>query len=390
MTLLNRIDLGELSSVLKALGLDGWLLYDFHGVNPIARRITGLGGLVTRRSYVWLPATGAPVALLHRIELGAARDFPGEVRDYITWRDLERELASLVRGRRIAMETIPEGGIPYLDRVPAGTLRLLERMGAVVRSSAPLVSRFAARWSPEELEEHRATAEILRNVALAALDQAVRGAGRITERAVQQFVVQRLAASGVEVRDPPIVAFGPNSALPHYEPGAKGEVTLREGDVILLDLWGRRSPQGVFADQTWMGFAGSPLPDELNRAWTAVREARDAVIGQLRAAHSSGQTLTGADLDGVAREVLARAGFGDAILHRTGHSIDSELHGCGPHLDSWETNDTRELTPGLGFSVEPAVYFEGKFGVRTEINVYLGTDGPEVTPREIQQEIIQL
>lgn len=390
MTLLDRIDLGELSSVLKSLGLDGWLLYDFHGSNPIARRIAGLGGLVTRRYYLWLPATGTPVALVHRIELVAARDFPGEVRAYITWRDLERELASLVRGRRIAMETAPEGGVPYLDRMPAGALRVLERLGAVIRSSAPLVSRFAARWSPAELEEHRALAEILRGVALAALDRAVSGAKRITERAVQQFVVERLTASGVEVTDPPIVAFGPNSALPHYEPGAQGEVTLREGDVILLDLWGRRSPQGVFADQTWMGFAGSSLPDELHRAWTAVREARDAVIGRLRSAHGSGQTLTGADLDSVAREVLTRAGFGDAILHRTGHSIDSELHGCGPHLDSLETNDTRELTAGLGFSVEPAVYFEGKFGVRSEVNVYLGPEGPEVTPREIQHEIVHL
>lgn len=388
MPLLERIDLSELSAALKSLNLDGWLLYDFQGINPVARRVTGLGGLVTRRSYVWLPAAGAPVMLVHRIELSAVRGFPGQVRAYTTWQELERELASMVRGRRVALETAPEGSIPYLDRVPAGTLRLLERIGAVIKSSAPLVSRFAARWSEAELEDHRATAEILRSVALASLSEAVREVGRITEQKLQQRVVERLEESGVEVTDPPIVAFGPNSALPHYETGTGGDVVLRQGDVLLLDLWGRRSPSGVFADQTWMAFAGSQIPDEVARAWDAVRGARDAVIQRLRAAHLSGEALTGADLDAVAREVLGRSGFGDAILHRTGHSIDGELHGSGPHLDGFETNDTRELISGLGFSVEPAVYLEGKFGLRSEVNVYLGTGGPEVTPREIQRNMV--
>ncbi len=415
MPLLERIDLSELSATLRSLKLDGWLLYDFQGINPVAQRVTGLGGLVTRRCYVWLPAAGAPVILAHRIELSAVRDFPGEVRSYATWQELERELASMVRGRRVAMETVPEGSVPYLDRVPAGTLRLLERIGAVVKSSAPLVSRFAARWSEEELEEHRATAEIfieplakagqlrvvvatmglaaginfsLRSVALAALGEAVREVGQVTERTLQQRVAERLREAGVEVTDPPIVAFGSNSAMPHYDPGAGGDVVLREGDVLLLDLWGRRSPRGVFADQTWMAFAGSQIPAEIVRAWEAVRTARDAVIERLKAAHVAGEVLTGADLDAVAREVLTRSGFGDAVLHRTGHSIDGELHGSGPHLDGFETNDTRELIPGLGFSVEPAVYLEGKFGLRSEVNVYLGADGPEVTPRDIQREMV--
>ncbi len=388
MPLLDRIDLNQLSASLKSLNLDGWLLYDFQGINPVARRVTGLAGLVTRRSYVWLPATGAPVILVHRIELPAVRDFPGNVRSYTTWQELERELASIVRGRRVAMETAPEGAIPYLDRIPAGALRVLERIGAVVRSSAPLVSRFAARWSEAELEEHRATAEILRSVALAALSEAVREVGRITESALQRRVIERLGESEVEVTEPPIVAFGCNSAMPHYQPGVGEEVVLREGDVVLLDLWGRRSFGGVFADQTWMAFAGSQIPLEVGRAWEAVRDARDAVIERLRRAHLSGEVLSGADLDAVAREVLTRSGFGHAILHRTGHSIDGELHGSGPNLDGFETNDTRELITGLGFSVEPAVYLEGKFGLRSEVNVYLGAGGPEVTPRQIQRDIV--
>jgi Xaa-Pro aminopeptidase len=373
---------------LKSLNLDGWLLYDFQGINPVARRVTGLGGLVTRRSYVWLPAIGAPVILVHRIELSAVRNFPGEVLSYTTWQELEQELASIVRGRRIAVETAPEGAVPYLDRMPAGALRMLERIGAVVKSSAPLVTQFAARWSQAELEEHRATAEILRSIALDTLSEAVREIGRVTERGLQQRVVERLGVSGVQIADPPIVAFGSNSAMPHYDPAAGGDVVLREGDVVLLDLWGRRSPGGVFADQTWMAFAGSEVPAEVRRAWEAVRAARDAVIERLRSAHLSGESLTGAELDSVARQVLTRSGFGDAVLHRTGHSINGELHGCGPHLDGLETNDTRELIAGLGFSVEPAVYLQGKFGMRSEVNVYLGPGGPEVTPRGIQQELV--
>ncbi len=389
MTLLERIDLGELQSTLKTLGLDGWLLYDFRGGNPVARRVVGLGGLVTRRVYVWLPASGRPVALVHRIELGAVAAFPGEVRSYGSWRELEQQLGALIRGRRVAMEISPDGGVPYLDRVPAGAAKVLERIGAVMTSSALLVSRFAAGWTAAERQDHRAAAEILADTARAVLREAVREAGKATEIAVQRRVRERLEAAGLNAPESPIVAFGAHAANPHYEPREGDEVVLQPGQVVLLDLWARRTRGTVFADQTWMGFAGTSPPDDVARVWEAVRDARDAVLDRLRSGWGSGP-LTGADLDDVARGVITSRGYGDAFFHRTGHSIDGDLHGSGPNLDNFETNDTRELVVGLGFSVEPGIYLDGRFGVRSEVNVFIDDAGPQVTPREIQRALITL
>ncbi|HEX9579970.1 MAG TPA: M24 family metallopeptidase [Gemmatimonadales bacterium] len=384
---LDRLDLAELREALKLLGLDGWLLYDFKGCNPIARRVLGLAGLITRRVYVWLPASGAPVALVHRIELPAFGGFPGEVRAYGGWRELEQELASLVRGRRVALETSPTGAVPYLDRLPAGTVHVLERMGAVLSGSGVLVSRFASAWTVAERRDHEAGAEKIAEIARTALAEAVRRPGVTTEIGVQRQVMEAMKRAGVLMTDPPIVAFGPNTASPHYEPHADRDVALEPNAVALLDLWGRVREGSVFADQTWMGYSGSP-PEEVTRVWSAVCAARDAVLERLRSWRAGGG-MTGADLDDVAREQITARGLSEGVLHRTGHSIDGDLHGSGPNLDNFETNDTRELVAGVGFSVEPGVYLAGRFGIRSEVNVFLTDQGARVTPRDIQRELIR-
>lgn len=388
MTLLASIDLDDLSGALKKSGLDGWLVYDFHDLNPIAQRLLSAKSMVTRRVFIWLPAVGPPHLLVHGIDRPALGEFPGEIQTYTTWQDLHQALTALVGGRRVAMESSPENAVPYLDLVPHGVFELLTRLGATIVPSAPLITQFASQWSVQELADHRETAEIIASIARTTVEKVVHEAGVATEWGVQQDVLADLAAHGLITEDPPIVGFGPNAADPHYSPEEDGSRTLQEGDVVLLDLWAQKSPTTVWADQTWMGFAGETVPDEVQKVWTAVRDARDAAVARLVSAVRSGERATGAMLDAAARDVINGAGYGDYFGHRTGHSIDLHLHGSGPHLDDFETHDIRELVPGVAFSVEPGVYLTGRYGVRSEINVYLGKDGPEATPGEMQREII--
>jgi Xaa-Pro aminopeptidase len=388
MPILERIDLGVLQTALKERGLDGWLIYDFHHLNPVAGRVLGVGGMGTRRLFVWLPVTGRPVAVAHRIELQPLEGFPGEVRVYGAWQELHEHLGAVVRGKRIAMETSADDAVPYLDRVPAGVLQLVERLGGTVEGSADLVTLFAARWSAAELADHRAAAGALADIARTTLGEVVGEAGRAREAAVQARVRERMTRAGLVTNEPPIVAFAANAANPHYEPMEGSDALLAPDQVVLLDLWGGRSLTTVFADQTWMGFAGSAVPDEVQRVWTIVRDARDAAIARLRAATAAGDRVSGAQLDAAARSHIAAHGYGDAFVHRTGHSIDVELHGSGPHLDGFETEDTRLLLPGVGFSVEPGIYLPGRFGVRSEVNVVLHASGPEVTPPHPQVDLV--
>jgi Xaa-Pro dipeptidase len=381
------IDRAELSAALEEAGLDGWLLFDFHGLNPVAQRVLGRTGMNTRRLFVLLPQKGEAVAVAHKIELQGLADFPGRVVPYARWTELHAALGPLVSGRKLAMEVSPEDAVPYLDRVPFGVVELLRRLGATVVPSGALVSRFAARWSASEVEDHRAAAEILASVARATLTRVVRpGVERLTESALQAQVVAQVEARGLVFNDLPIVAFGPNSANPHYEPSP--EATLRSGDVVLLDLWAGRSRTTVFADQTWMGFAGDRPPERVLEVWRTVRQARDAALEALRRAAAERRPIAGFEVDRAARAAIERAGYGDAFVHRTGHSIDRDLHGSGPHIDDYETHDDRRLIPGVGFSVEPGIYLPGAFGMRSEVNVHWSDSGPEVTPREVQVELI--
>ncbi len=382
-------DPSALAEALGAAGADGWLLYDFQGVNPVLGQVLGVGGMGSRRLFVYLPRSGEPVAVAHRIELQSVAGFPGRIIPYSRWEELHEALRSVVAGKRVAMEVAEDDAVPYLDRVPSGVVQLLQKLGGTVVPSAALVTRFASVWSAGDLADHMAAAAVLKRVAIAALERAVVAGGTgLTESALQQEVVAALHEGGLAFDHPPIVGFGPNAANPHYEPRPGADRTLGRDEVVLLDLWGGRQLGAVHADQTWMGFSGARPPAEVLKVWETVRDARDAAIEFVQSGWAAGRPLHGYEVDRVARGVITRAGFGDAFVHRTGHSIDHRLHGSGPHLDDYETHDTRQFLAGTGFSVEPGIYLTGRFGVRSEVNMYLAPGEAVVTPSGPQRDLI--
>ena len=385
--------LAQVRQLLASRRLDGWLLFDFHGMNPVTTRVLGLGGLATRRLFVLLPAVGKPVAVAHKIEQHRIAGFPGEVRPYAAWRELETELARVCAGKKLAMEYSGNDAVPYLDRIPAGVVELIRAAGAEVVTSSELVTALASRWTPDELAGHLKAAEQLREIALAAFEQVktwYREGKTPTEQGLQRWVMAAFEQAGLQTNEPPIVAAGEHAANPHHDPTGGPDTIIERGGVLLLDLWAGVRIDTVYADQTWMAFVGGAPPGEVARVFDVVRDARDQTVAVLADKWREGWPVTGADLDDVARKVIGAAGHGEHFVHRTGHSIDRDLHGSGPHLDNYETHDDRKLLAGVGFSVEPGIYLPGRFGVRSEINVYLRENGPQVTPARPQQQIVAL
>jgi Xaa-Pro aminopeptidase len=395
--MISPAQLDRFRSAISAADVDGWLLFDFHGVNPIASSVVGLEGMLTRRYFCYIPREGTPVALTHAIEQGPWERWPArwEKRVYASWRELERQLAEMVSGRRVAMEYSPGDAVPYLDRVPAGVVELVRAAGAEVVSSADLVTRFYAVWSDANLAAHERAAAHLARIARNAI--ALAGERAHAGTAMREFelallIREEFAQAGLTTDHGPNVSVGVNAANPHYEPTAEHSAVINAGDILLIDLWAREevatSPDSVYADQTWMGSLGSPS-DRNVQIWEAVRGARDAAIHFLRAELSAGNAVRGGDVDDVARTFIAERGFGDRFIHRTGHSIDArDLHGSGPNLDNLESRDERLLLPGVGFSIEPGVYIPGEVGMRSEVNGFVRDDGLLITPARPQHDLI--
>ena len=383
---------------LEQEGLDGWLLYDFHGSNPIARRLTGLdngGKMTTRRWYYVIPAHGEPKKLVHAIEPFNLDHLPGTKTIYSQRQSLATGLQQVLGGlKRVAMEYSPGNAIPYVSRVDAGTVEAVRQLGCDVASSGDLVQRFEAVWSNEALHTHRKASDSLYRVkdhAFEFIRKARREKRAITEMDVQNAMVGWFMDEGLITDAPPVVGAQENAGNPHYMPTAAKHRAIGDDEVVLLDLWGKLpSPGAVFADITWVGFTGTggAVPDKYVRAFDAARDGRDAAVALVRKAVADGRELRGYEVDRACRAVIEQAGFGAQFIHRTGHSLGTEVHGNGVHMDDYETHDERRLIPGTGFTIEPGVYTK-EFGVRTEINMFIGEREATVSG-PLQQEFVKL
>jgi Xaa-Pro aminopeptidase len=389
-------DLDAIRRALVAEGLDGWLLYDFHGSNPIAAQLAGLAGgphMATRRWYYLIPATGEPRGLVHAIERHNLDHLPGTKSVYASRGQLDAGLTLLLEGmHRVAMEYSPHCAIPYISRLDAGTAEAVRSRGVEILSSGDLVQQFEATWTAAQLASHRAASDALYRIKDRAFEAASASlaAGRPqTEYDLQQAMARWFEDEGLVSDSAPVVAIGSNAGNPHYLPTAAVSRPIVPDEVLLLDLWGKKADKGaVFADITWVGFTAARMPKEPAEAFGAIVAARDTAVRLVESAAASGRDLRGWEVDRAARQVLEQAGYGDRVLHRTGHSLGESVHGNGTHLDDYETHDDRRLMPRTGFTVEPGLYFE-TFGVRTEINVYRGEGEALVTgPR--QTEIVTL
>jgi len=384
------IEIGAVQKALKADGLDAWLLYDFHGSNPVSYRLAGMGEaghLATRRWFYLIPQSGEPHALVHAIERSNLDHLPGSKTVYAGREQLHAGLTKLLTGvKRVAMEYSPNCAIPYVSRVDAGTIELIRSLGVDVVSSGDLIQQFEARWNDAAIATHKTASDKLYRIKDQAFEEVarrLRDGVATTEYDIQQKMVGWFNDEGLIADSAPCVSAQENAGNPHYLATASAHRVIRKNELLLLDLWGKlENPGAVYADITWIGFTGPNVPDRMAKAFAAICGARDAAVTTVQDAARAGRGVRGFEADKAARQVLIDAGYEDAILHRTGHSLGENVHGNGAHLDDYETHDERRLLPGSGFTIEPGLYFKD-FGVRTEINMVWLANGPEVTgPRQ--------
>jgi Xaa-Pro dipeptidase len=388
------MDLSAIQAALRERNIDAWLFYDHHHRDPIAYRVLGLpaGLMVTRRWFYLIPAQGDPVKLVHKIEAGHLDSVPGSKQQYAGWQELFDQLkAMLASYRDIAMQYSPNNSVFTISLVDGGTVELLRGLGKNVVSSADLVAQFEATWSEEQIQSHFAARDAIDSITAAAfreIGRRVRNGGA-KEHEIQQWFVEAFRRENLVTDDPPIVAVNANAGNPHYEPRADHPMPIREGDLVLLDVWGKKnSPGAVYYDITWVGFVGAPPSGQMHEVFAIVRDARDAGVKAVTDAINSGRRIAGWEVDRATRGHIQKAGYGDYFIHRTGHSIGTDVHANGANMDDLEIHDERQILPNSCFSIEPGIYLP-EFGMRSEVNVLVRAKSAEVTGK-IQREIVTI
>jgi Xaa-Pro aminopeptidase len=390
-------NLDAIQAALREFQLDGWLVGDFRGSNLLGRRVLGFRDdeIKSRRWFYFIPATGQPRKLVHRIETGSLDHLPGQKSIYLRWQELEAGLNSLVTGsKRIAMEYSPRNGNPYVSRIDAGTIELVRSFSVEIVSSGDLVQRFEATWDDEQWQMHLAAAvhtNSAYDLAWRLIAERVRTQGSVRETEVQAAIMEHFRANGLTTYHPPIVAANEHSGDPHFDTTAETDVAMKQGDFVLIDLWAKLDqPRSVYSDLTRVGFIGRDVPEKYERVFQIVAAARDAAIANVRDAFAAGRPLQGWEVDQAARDVIDQAGYGQFFVHRTGHSIGQEVHGNGANMDNLETHELRLVMPRTCFSIEPGIY-QPKFGVRSEVDVFVDAAGQvHVTGGELQRVVVAI
>jgi Xaa-Pro dipeptidase len=389
--------LEAIADALKVARLDGWLFYDFRLSDPLAYRILEVPatGTTTRRWFCYVPAVGAPAAIVSAVEARRLDALAARKVVYRSYEEMTRALGDLLVGaRRIAMNYSPGAAIPYVSRVDAGTIELVRGVGVEVVSAADLIQRFDASLTATQLKSHQRAAVALRavvNETFASIAAGVQAGNPVSECSVQAFVMERIAAHRLATHEWPIVAVNEHSADPHFGPNLSDDRAIRVGDFVLLDLWAKeKGEDSIYADFTWTAFVGEKVPAEHARIFEIVARARDSAVELIEQRVAAGETISGREADRASRAVIEEAGFGESFVHRTGHSIGREVHGTGANLDSLETLDDRQLIENTCFSVEPGIYLPGRFGVRSELDMTIENGRARVSGEPRQRAIVAL
>jgi len=387
------MDLTAIQKALRERNIDAWLFYDHHHRDPIAYRVLGLsaGLMVTRRWFYLIPAKGEPTKLVHKIEAGHLDSLPGSKKLYSGWQELFDSMKGLLASHRdIAMQYSPNNLVFTISLVDAGTVDLIRGLGKNVVSSQDLVAQFEATMNDDQIATHFAARDIIDRLTAEAFREIGRRVrkGGTYEHEIQQWFMNEFQRENLVTDDPPIVAVNANSGNPHYEPSSKHPVPIREGDFVLLDVWAKQNtPGAVFYDITWTGVVGEPT-DRHREIFKVVSEGRDIGVKTVLDAISAGRPIAGWEVDRAVRAHIKKAGYGDYFIHRTGHSIGTEVHANGANMDDLEIHDERRILPNSCFSIEPGVYLP-EFGVRSEVNMLIRSGSAEVTGK-IQREIVTI
>ncbi len=379
---MNKFEL--IKNQLNKNNVDAWVLVDYENRNKTVVSFLG-NKMLTRKIIVVFPKDEKSYLITHTIDTvflndpEILKDF--DLRVYKTWQEmLEIEKESFKNYKKVYMDISENGLLPRISLADYGSVEFIKSLGIQVLSSGDLLQQFNAVYSSRahslQLQACKLALQI-KDEAFAKIKEEILLHGEVQEYAIQQFICDRFHEEGMVYDDPAIVAVGKNASNPHYGPDEKTSSPIKENDVVLIDMWAKMDdPEGVYADITWMGYVGKEVPEEIENRFQVLKKAIDLDIEFLEK-NLPLRRVEGYEIDDIGRNYIESKGFGEYFTHRTGHSIavDVSPHGPGVNIDNYESHDTREITDGVTFSLEPGIYAPD-YGMRSETDIYIENRKP--------------
>lgn len=371
--------LQELQKSIRQTEADAYVLVDYENRNKV---VVGLLGekMLTRKIIMVIPREGKPFLITHIIDTvylsdeATKRDF--DLKVYKTWQEmLAIEKAELGRFKCVLMDMSENGLLPRISLADYGSVDYIKSLGINIISSGNLLQSMTAVLSDEAYDSQVKACEItlkIKDEAFKLIKQEILTKGETDELTIQDFIGRRFREEGMVYDELPLVAIGKNASNPHYTPTPEQHSKIKEGDLVLIDMWAKFDyPHGVYSDITWMGYVGTEIPQVYVDRFNIVKAARDGVISFLKREIPK-RDVKAFEADDVAREIITSAGYGEWFLHRVGHNIANDVspHGPGANLDNYESHDDRSLMEGTSFSDEPGIYAPD-FGVRSETDLHI-------------------
>jgi Xaa-Pro aminopeptidase len=391
-----KIKIKEVQKYLQKENIDGWLIYDFHEINDLAKNFLELlDANVSRRFFYWIPKQGLPIKIVHSIEFTILDNWPGEKKIYFSWGSLRDALREILKNVKIvAMEYSKDCNNPYISKVDGGTIDLIRSYGVRVSSSSSFLPNFTAVLDKNQIEMHKEAANFLDDTANKIwewIGKKLEKNNIITEYDVQQKILSFFSKNNYISSSYPICSVNSNSAIPHYSPKSENSRIIKKGDLILIDLWCKKNkPRSIYADITRVAIAAKKPSLKQKEIFSIVLKAQKTATDFIEKKLKEGNSLQGWEVDEICREVIRKAGYEKYFIHRTGHNIEMSVHGSGANLDNLEMHDERILLPNTCFSIEPGIYLPNEFGIRLEHDAYISSDNNLIITGGIEEEIFCL
>lgn len=229
-------------------------------------------------------------------------------------------------------------------------------------------------WTDEQIFQHKTAAVLLCEIMDEAFEF-IRQNSSVTEYEVQQFILDKYNDNEMTTEnDPPIVAFRESTANVHYFPKKETALMLKPDSLIMIDIWAKMDhPDAPFADITWMAWHGGEVPAEIQNGFDTILKSRDMGVEFIKKKLSIAEVIHNNDLGKAMEDITMSSDLQDFVPHAYGHSLGTTS--CHGKLGVVYSKSETSIINQVGYTIEPGIYIDGKYGFRSEIDFLIDEDG---------------